>query len=138
MAGDKHIERYIGRYIAGKYRHAVEIGVGGNITAAEIIRQSGTEICCTDILRLALPAGLPFYQDDICRPDLRIYRRADLLYAVRPGEEMMAPLIALACRVNADLLVYHLGFESYSDGGELIDCGVILHRYHRQKPSSVA
>jgi hypothetical protein len=28
--------------------------------------------------------------------------------------------------------VYHLGFEIYKDGGERIDCGVLLHRYFRQ------
>ena len=49
---------------------------------------------------------------------------------------MIPPLIALAQQVNCDLLVYHLGFESYGKGGERIDCGVLLHRYHRyQNPS---
>lgn len=138
MAGDKYIERHIGRYIADKYRRVVEIGVGCNTTAAEIIRTTGTEICCTDILPSVLPGSLSFFCDDIYKPDLRIYEHADLLYAIRPGEEMMAPLIALASLVNADLLVYHLGFEWYGDGGELIDCGVILHCYHRQNPSRVA
>jgi uncharacterized UPF0146 family protein len=138
MAGDKHIERHIGRYIAEKYRRVVEIGVGGNTTAAEIIHGSGTEICCTDIIPVQLPGMLSFFCDDVCKPDLQIYEHADLLYAIRPGEEMMAPLIALASMVNADLLVYHLGFEWYGDGGELIDCGVILHCYHRQNPSRVA
>jgi hypothetical protein len=49
---------------------------------------------------------------------------------------MIPPLIELARRINADLIVYHLGFESYENGGEIIDCGVLLHQYHiRQKPS---
>jgi hypothetical protein len=26
--------------------------------------------------------------------------------------------------------VYHLGNEIYGTGGELVDCGVILHRYY--------
>ena len=36
---------------------------------------------------------------------------------------------ALARAINCDLLVYHLGFEVYENGGERIDCGVLLHRY---------
>jgi len=66
-------------------------------------------------------------------PDEELYRRADLIYAIRPGVEMVPALIALASRTGADLLVYHLGNEIYGDGGEIIDCGVILHRYHRVK-----
>ncbi len=32
--------------------------------------------------------------------------------------------------------VYHLGFEVYGDGGEIIDAGIVLHRYYRRaKPS---
>jgi hypothetical protein len=58
------------------------------------------------------------------------------MYAIRPAVEMVPALIALARRLDCDLIVYHLGFERYGNGGEIIDCGVILHRYHRdQKPS---
>jgi hypothetical protein len=42
---------------------------------------------------------------------------------------MIPPLISLARAAGADLVVYHLGFETYGDGGEKIDCGVVLHRY---------
>jgi len=56
-----------------------------------------------------------------------------------PPTDMVPPLIDLAKTVGCDLLVYHLGFETYGDGGETIDCGVILHRYvTAQKKSSVA
>lgn len=138
MSRDKHIERCIGEYIARHYRKVVEVGVGSNTAAARIIRDAGVDIRCTDIRPREQAGGIPVLQDDICAPDLAIYEHASLLYAIRPGEEMMAPLIAIARRVNADLIVYHLGFEAYGDGGEIIDCGVILHRYCRQKPSSVA
>jgi uncharacterized UPF0146 family protein len=138
MSRDKHIERCIGEYIARHYRKAVEIGVGSNTVAARILRDAGVDIRCTDIRPQEQAGEIPILQDDICAPDLAIYEHANLLYAIRPGEEMMAPLIALARRVNADLIVYHLGFECYGDGGEIIDCGVIVHRYCCQKPSSVA
>jgi hypothetical protein len=58
-----------------------------------------------------------------------LYEGADVIYAIRPAIEMVPPLLALAQEINSDLLVYHLGFELYENGGERIDCGVLLHRY---------
>ncbi len=131
MAGYKHIERCIGTYIAAHYEHPVEIGIGANSTAATIIRDSGILLRCTDIRAVTLPDGIRFLQDDIFTPSLPFYAGADLLYAIRPAEEMIPPMITLARKLSCDLLVYHLGFESYGDGGEIIDCGVQVHRYNR-------
>ncbi|OPY37933.1 MAG: hypothetical protein A4E35_00988 [Methanoregula sp. PtaU1.Bin051] len=131
MAGYKHIERCIGDYIARHYAEPVEIGVGGNMESACIIRNAGRRMRCTDIKNILPPEGVEFYQDDIFNPVLSRYEGADVLYAIRPAEETIPPMIALAERLSCDLIVYHLGFESFGDGGEIIDCGVLLHRYHR-------
>ncbi len=130
MGEYKHIERLIGEYIGGHYRSVVEIGVGTNLVAARIIQDAGIPVRCTDIRPVPSDDGIPVVQDDIFSPDEELYRGADLLYAIRPGVEMVPPLIALAERTGADLLVYHLGNEIYGSGGETVDCGVILHRYH--------
>ena len=130
MGPYKHIERLIGEYIKDRYRSAVEIGVGGNLVAARILRDAGVLVRCTDIRRIPADEGIPVAWDDIFSPDESLYGGADLLYSIRPGVEMVPPLIALAKRVGADLIVYHLGNEIYESGGEIIDCGVILHRYH--------
>jgi len=130
MGPYKHIERLIGEYIKKHYRCAVEIGVGGNPGAARILKDAGILIRCTDIRPIPVGEGIPVARDDIFSPDETLYAGADLLYSIRPGVEMVPPLIALAKRVGADLIVYHLGNEIYESGGELIDCGVILHRYH--------
>ena len=136
MGGYKHIERCIGTYIAAHYQDAVEIGVGKNTGVARILHEAGVSIRCTDIRQFSQPDWLPFTIDDVFEPDPDQYAGADLLYAIRPAEEMVPPLISLARRINCDLLVYHLGFESYGDGGERINCGVLLHRYFRhQNPS---
>jgi len=137
MGGYKHIERCIGTYIAAHYQNAIETGVGKNTGVAQILHEAGISIRCTDIRQFSQPDWLPFTIDDIFEPDLNLYAGADLLYAIRPAEEMVPPLISLARRINCDLLVYHLGFESYGDGGDLIDCGVLIHRYFRhQNPSN--
>jgi uncharacterized protein len=137
MDGYKHIERCIGGYIAGHYTRAVEVGIGKNTEAADILADAGILLRSTDVKDLQVPEKFLFSVDDVFSPELSLYHGADVIYAIRPAIEMIPPLIALAQTINADLVVYHLGFESYGNGGEKIDCGVTLHRYVRnQKPSN--
>jgi len=133
----KHIETCIGRYIAETFSHAIEVGIGKNTHAAEILASAGILLRSTDIKEIRVPGSLAFTRDDVFEPDISLYRGADVIYAIRPAIEMIPPLIALAEKVSCDLIVYHLGFEFYGNGGEKIDCGVILHRYVcRQNPSN--
>ena len=137
MGDYKHIEKCMGNYIASHYTRAVEVGIGRKEDAAIIVSGTGALIRCTDVKTLEISCGLPFAQDDIFSPDDSLYTGAEVIYAIRPAPEMIPPLMELAERIDADLIVYHLGFESYENGGEIIDCGVLLHRYHtRQKPSN--
>ena len=132
----KHIETCIGRYVADNYSHAVEVGIGRNTEAAQILSGTGKLLCSTDVKKIPVPEDLSFVIDDVFSPDISLYREADVIYAIRPAIEMIPPLIGLAEIVNCDLIVYHLGFERWGNGGERIDCGVVLHRYYRhQKPS---
>jgi len=130
MGDYKHIETCIGNYIAAHYTRAVEVGIGRKEEAARIVSTSGALVRCTDVKALDISHGLPFSRDDIFSPDISLYTGADVIYAIRPGVEMIPSLIDLAGQINADLIVYHLGFESYEKGGEIINCGVLLHRYH--------
>ena len=137
MGRHKHIERTIGNYISGRYHRVAEIGIGQNFDAASLIKDAGAEIFCTDIRSVKAPPGIRILNDDVFDPDIYLYQGLDLIYSIRPGEEMIPAMIALAARVDCDLLVYHLGFEGYGSGGEIVDCGVILHRYYKnQNPSN--
>jgi hypothetical protein len=129
MGSYKHIETCIGEYLVKHYTNAVEIGIGKNMVVARILHDAGLSIRCTDVRDVPVPEWLTFRIDDIFSPDITRYKGVDVIYAIRPAIEMIPPLIALARTINCDLLVYHLGFESYGNGGEKIDCGVILHRY---------
>ncbi|MFY9194120.1 MAG: UPF0146 family protein [Methanoculleus sp.] len=132
MHHHKSIERSIGEYIAIRYRKAVEVGIGDNPDAAWVIEAAGALALCTDIRPGIRHDGLTVVTDDIFEPDIRLYEGADLIYALRPGVEMVPPLITLAALIDCDLLIYHLGYEVYGDGGEIVGCGpVVLHRYHR-------
>jgi uncharacterized UPF0146 family protein len=133
----KHIETCIAGYIADNYQHAVEVGIGKNTEAAQILSGAGKLLRSTDIRQMPVPEDLAFIVDDVFSPDISHYRGADVIYAIRPAIEMIPPLITLAMKVNCDCIVYHLGFESWGNGGEKIDCGVVLHRYaRRQNPSN--
>lgn len=137
MSGYKHIEEAIGTFIGMRYRRCVEVGYGGNLVAASIIQRRGGSILCVDRKPFPPAGTIRTAVDDITDPDLRLYRGSDCIYAIRPGIEMMPDLIELAANVRSDLLIYHLGCEIYQDGGERIDCGVILHRYcAKQKTQS--
>jgi uncharacterized protein len=131
MGSYKHIENSTGGYIASHYLHAVEVGIGKNTTAADMLARAGVLLRCTDVKHLEHPAHLNFVRDDVFDPDPSLYEGADVIYAIRPAIEMVPPLMAIARMANSDLIVYHLGFEVYENGGERIDCGVILHRYFR-------
>ncbi len=137
MDGYKHIEHCCGAFIASHYKNPVEVGVGNNPDAAQCVNEAGCRVRAIDIRACRPPDWLPFSRDDIFSPDLSCYAGADVLYAIRPAEEMIPPLIALARTLDCDLVVYHLGFESYGDGGTIVDCGVPLHFYYRhgQNPS---
>lgn len=128
MSGYKHIETLIARYISGRYHSVLEIGTGHNTHAAELIQRSGILITCSD---LSIPQGVllvPYVIFDVCSPD-KEYISVDCIFAIRPTEEMMSSLVMYAQRCNADLLVYHLGFEGYSHPHKIINCGVCLCQY---------
>jgi uncharacterized UPF0146 family protein len=129
MNGYKYIETAVARFISGRYRIVAEIGAGSNMHAAELISRAGIEIFCVDI---CIPSGIllvPYIRYDVCTTDYHLFSDVECIYAIRPVEEMMASLIRLASAINADLYIYHLGFEGYSHPHRIIDCGVPLHRY---------
>ncbi|HJJ47770.1 MAG TPA: UPF0146 family protein [Methanocorpusculum sp.] len=122
------IERACGEYIRNHYASAVEIGFGGKTAAAEILIDAGIPVLCTDVH--SYDTTVPSVVDDCVEPDLSLYIGAEVIYAIRPGLEIIPAMITLAKRVHADLLIYHLGFELYQDGGEVIDLGpCMLHKY---------
>ena len=126
------IERAVGRSIAAHYSSAVEVGFGGETYAAEVLLRAGVPVLCTDVHAYPECTLVPSVVDDCVEPRLSLYEGADVIYAVRPGLEIVPALISLAERVCADLVVYHLGFEVYMDGGEVTESeGVLLHRYVR-------
>jgi len=136
VGAHKRIERAIGTYIASRYQSCAEIGAGRNLEAALTILSREVPVFCTDLWRPDDNYGVLYVIDDLYLPDLSLYTSVEVIYAIRPAEEMVPALIRLAEAADCDLIVYHLGSEIYGDGGEILDSPVVLRRYHRsRKPS---
>ncbi len=131
MRSYKRIERTIGEFVGARYRNAAEIGIGNTPEAARVLADAGRLAVCTDIRPGIGYDGIRVVVDDVFEPDITLYRGVDVLYAVRPGVEMVPPLIDLARRLDVDLLVYHLGCEIYENGGEIVEPSVLIRRYYR-------
>jgi uncharacterized UPF0146 family protein len=136
VGAHKHIELTIGTYIASRYSICAEIGVGNNFEAARTIRYLGGSVFCTDIRNPDVKTDILFFIDDLYAPDVSLYRSVEVIYSIRPAEEMMAALIRLAEMADCDLIIYHLGFEFFGNRGKILDCPVTLRCYYRrQNPS---
>lgn len=122
------IETAVGNYIKNHYNSAVEVGFGGKTISARILLDAGIPVLCTDLH--TYNADIPSVVDDCVEPNYSLYEGVDVIYTIRPGIEIVPALISLAEKMNCDLIVYHLGFEIYQNGGERIDTeGVLLHQY---------
>ncbi len=101
-------------YVRENYSRAskiVEIGVGSRIDVAEKIRKHlpMAEVLVTDKddawVRKHVTGHVRAVADDVMFPQTRIYQDASLLYSIHPPFEILAPMVALAGSIGADLLV---------------------------------
>ena len=89
----------------------VELGVGSRIDVAEKIKKHLplTEVLVTDKdeawIRKHMTGRVRTVADDVMFPQTRIYQNASLVYSINPPFEIVEPMVALAARIGADLLV---------------------------------
>ena len=101
-------------YIGENYSRAskiVELGVGSRIEVAERIKKHLplAEVLVMDndeaSVRRHLTSQVRAVADDVMSPQMPIYKDATLVYSVHPPLEIVGPMMELAGRVGADLLV---------------------------------
>jgi len=101
-------------YVRENYSRAskiVELGVGSRIDVAERIRKHLplTEILVTDKdeswVRKHMTSHVRAVADDVMFPQTPIYQNASLVYSIHPPFEIVESMVALARRIEADLLV---------------------------------
>lgn len=97
----------------------VEVGIGKKWEVAIQLSTAGFKVIATDVMDIN-PRGLDFVKDDITNPEMIIYRKAGLIYSIRPPPELFSSIIDVARSAGADCLIRPLGNE-FPDGGKLIN-----------------
>jgi len=101
-------------YVRENYSRAskiVELGVGSRIDVAERIRSSLplAEVLVTDKdetwVRQHMASQVRAVADDVRFPQTPLYEKASLVYSIHPPFEIVEPMVLLARRIGADLLV---------------------------------
>jgi len=101
-------------YVRENYSRAtkiVELGVGSRIDVAEKVKKHLplTEILVTDKdeawVRKHQTGQVRAVADDVAFPQTPIYQNASLFYSIHPPFEILAPMVDLAEKIGADLLV---------------------------------
>jgi uncharacterized protein len=101
-------------YVRENYSRAakiVELGVGSRIEVAEKIKKSLplAEVLVTDKdetwARKHKTGEVRAVADDVMFPQTPIYENASLVYSIHPPFEIVAPMVDLAEKIGADLLV---------------------------------
>ncbi|MBE6493577.1 MAG: hypothetical protein E7Z84_03080 [Methanosphaera stadtmanae] len=87
----------------------VEVGVGKILEPSEILREKlpDTEIITIDLY----PANETVIQDDITNPNPTLYQNADLIYSIRPPEELQHYIIQLSKQFDTNVLIKPLFTE---------------------------
>jgi len=97
-------------YIQRNYGHAsliVEVGVGAfSVVARNLESHHKLNIVMTDI-----KPSHNIILDDICHPNLKIYKGAQLIYSIRPPEELHPCLVKVSEAVKSDLIIKTLSTD---------------------------
>ena len=99
-------------YIIDNYkdsRKIVEVGVGKILEPSNILKEKlpDTEIKLVDIY----PSNDSIIEDDITNPTPMIYKDADLIYSIRPPEELQKDIVNLGLNYNSDIIIKPLFTE---------------------------
>ncbi len=120
----------IAEYILKNYRNkVVEVGVGSLPHIALALKES-MDVVVTDVC-VQRYAGVRFCMDDIFAPDMGIYKKASLIYSIRPPIDMQEAIAGVAEKVGADLLIRPFGNEKAEFGRFFRPCAVVNYKKAR-------
>ncbi len=99
-------------YIIDNYpdsKKIVEVGVGKILEPSTILKEKlpNTEIKLVDIH----PSNENIIKDDITNPTDNIYENADLIYSIRPPEELQKDIVNLGLKYKTDIIIKPLFTE---------------------------
>lgn len=99
-------------YIINNYQDSkkiIEVGVGKITEPSDILKKHlpNTTINLVDIY----PCNSDVINDDITNPTDKIYEDADLIYSIRPPEELQPDILKLSDKYNSDVIIKPLFTE---------------------------
>lgn len=99
-------------YIINNYQDSkkiIEVGVGKITEPSDILKKHlpNTTINLVDIY----PCNSDVIKDDITNPTDKIYEDADLIYSIRPPEELQPDILKLSDKYNSDVIIKPLFTE---------------------------
>ncbi|WP_288974619.1 UPF0146 family protein [uncultured Methanosphaera sp.] len=99
-------------YIINNYHDSkkiIEVGVGKITEPSDILKKHlpNTTINLVDIY----PCNSDVIKDDITNPTDKIYEDADLIYSIRPPEELQPDILKLSDNYNSDVIIKPLFTE---------------------------
>lgn len=102
-------------YIINNYGDAsliIEVGVGSILKPGNILRDrlENAVIKCVDIH----PSNEDVIYDNITNPNYEIYENADLIYSIRPPEELQKSICDVAKSVRCDCILKPFSSEELS------------------------
>jgi len=105
-------------FIRNNYSARLIEVASGRYSEVAIALRSEFNMTATDILEIdRVDRRLkPIYiKDDVTRPDLRLYRGANLIYSIRPPMEIQRSIIEVSEQIGADTFIKPLGSEIIED-----------------------
>lgn len=107
----------LANYIAEKgVRKVAEVGVGNLSLVWRRLEELGIEVVKTDVKNLSEDVIV----DDVCEPDIEIYRGVELVYSIRPPYEIQRCIVELGKRLGVDVIIVPLKNEII-EGGKLVN-----------------
>ncbi len=106
-------EEYILSEAEGRNVKIAEIGVGKFVRIADSLNErENITVIKTDIL----PKDATVIKDDITQPNLDLYKDVDIIYSIRPPNELQPYLVSLAQKINSQLIIKPLTNEDLNTG----------------------
>lgn len=102
-------------YIISNYAEAsliIEVGVGNILEASDILENKLED---STIRRVDInPSNDEIIKDDVTNPNYSIYENADLIYSIRPPEEIQKDISDIARNVGCDCILKPFSSEELS------------------------
>lgn len=93
-------------YICQNYNNAgkiVEIGVGNILEPSNILKEN-LKYCKFELVDL-YPSSYEIIKEDIFNPTDEIYKNCDLIYSIRPPEELQKQIVYLSDYYSCDCII---------------------------------